>query len=63
MGKFHTECLINGSLEDVFAYLTEFNELALSSLGAARSLELIDDEKAAVADEFAHVTELVNQAQ
>src|SRR5688572_11520559 len=43
------------------AVRTNNRELALSSLSAAKSLELIDDEKAAVADEFAHVTELVNQ--
>ena len=34
-------------------------ELAQSSLTAARSLELTDDEKATLIDEFAHVSELV----
>ena len=43
------------------AVRTNNRELALASLSAAKALELIDDEKAAVADEFAHVTELVNQ--
>ena len=39
------------------------NDLALarSSIAAAESLELTDDDKAALADEFAHVTELVDQ--
>jgi catechol 2,3-dioxygenase-like lactoylglutathione lyase family enzyme len=36
-------------------------ELARSSLAAARSLELIGDEKTVLADEFSHVTELVGQ--
>lgn len=36
-------------------------ELAESSLMTAKSLELTDDEKAAVAAEFAHVAELVQQ--
>src|SRR5687767_12508429 len=36
-------------------------ELARSSLAVARSLELTGDEKAVLADEFAHVTELVKQ--
>jgi len=36
-------------------------ELARSSLAAAESLGLAPDEKAALADEFAHATELVNQ--
>jgi catechol 2,3-dioxygenase-like lactoylglutathione lyase family enzyme len=35
--------------------------LAQSSLAAATSLELAEDEKAALEEEFAHVTELVNQ--
>jgi catechol 2,3-dioxygenase-like lactoylglutathione lyase family enzyme len=35
--------------------------LAQSSLAAAMSLELAEDEKAALEEEFAHVTELVNQ--
>ena len=35
--------------------------LAASSLAAAQSLALTDEEKAALGDEFAHVTELVNQ--
>jgi catechol 2,3-dioxygenase-like lactoylglutathione lyase family enzyme len=34
--------------------------LAQSSLNAASSLELTEDEKATLAEEFAHVTELVN---
>lgn len=38
-------------------------ELAQSSLEAAQSLELTEEEKATVADEFAHVLELVNQNQ
>ena len=37
------------------------SELARSSLTAAELLELTDDEKASLTDEFAHVTELVNQ--
>jgi catechol 2,3-dioxygenase-like lactoylglutathione lyase family enzyme len=37
------------------------HELAQSSLAAAKSLELTEDESAAVADEFAHVKELVQQ--
>jgi catechol 2,3-dioxygenase-like lactoylglutathione lyase family enzyme len=37
------------------------HELARSSLTAASSLELTDDEKTALTDEFAHATELVNQ--
>jgi hypothetical protein len=41
------------------AVLTSNHELAQSSLTAAKSLELTDDEKAALAEEFAHVTELV----
>ncbi|MGZ9166622.1 MAG: bleomycin resistance protein [Anaerolineales bacterium] len=36
-------------------------ELARSSLIAAQSLELTDDERTALGEEFAHVTELVNQ--
>jgi catechol 2,3-dioxygenase-like lactoylglutathione lyase family enzyme len=36
-------------------------ELAQASLTAAKSLELTKDEQAAVVDELAHVTELVNQ--
>jgi hypothetical protein len=36
-------------------------ELARSSLMAAMALELTGDEKAMVADEVAHVTELVHQ--
>lgn len=38
------------------------HELAQSSLAAATSLALAEDERAAVADEVAHVTELVHQA-
>jgi catechol 2,3-dioxygenase-like lactoylglutathione lyase family enzyme len=37
------------------------HDLAQSSLAAATSLELTDDERVTVADEFAHVTELVHQ--
>ena len=36
-------------------------ELARSSLAAARSIDLADDERAALADEFDHVTEVVEQ--
>ena len=43
------------------AVRTKDHELAQVSLTAAKSLELSDDAKAALADEFAHVTELVNQ--
>ncbi len=43
------------------AIRTKNHELAQSSPTAAKSLKLTDDEKAALADEFAHVTELVNQ--
>lgn len=43
------------------AVRTKNHELARSSLTAARSLELSDDEKVALAEDFAHVTELVNQ--
>ena len=38
-------------------------ELAQSSLAAAQSLELTDEEMAALAEEFNHTTELVNQEQ
>ena len=43
------------------AVRTKDDELARSSLAAAESLELTDDEKAALADEFAHAIELVHQ--
>lgn len=43
------------------AVRTKDHELARSSLAAAESLELTDDEKAALTDEFAHATELVHQ--
>ena len=43
------------------AVRTKDHELAQVSLTAAKSLELTDDEKASLTDEFAHVTELVNQ--
>ena len=43
------------------AVRTRNHELARSSLAKAKSLELTNDEKAALADEFAHATELVNQ--
>jgi catechol 2,3-dioxygenase-like lactoylglutathione lyase family enzyme len=38
-------------------------ELALSSLTAVQSLQLTDDERAAIAEEFAHVVEIVQQKQ
>ena len=41
------------------AIRTKDHALARSSLTAAKSLVLTDDEKAALTDEFAHVTELV----
>src|SRR5688500_15282042 len=58
-----------GAMERARAYLyraelairTKDHELAQSSLTAAKSLALTDDEKSSLADEFAHVTELVNQ--
>jgi catechol 2,3-dioxygenase-like lactoylglutathione lyase family enzyme len=58
-----------GAIELAKAYLyraelavrTKDHELAQSSLTAAKSLELTDDEKAALTDEFAHVIELVHQ--
>ena len=58
-----------GAMELVKAYLyraelalrTKDHVLAQASLTAAKSLELTDDERAALADEIAHVTELVNQ--
>jgi hypothetical protein len=43
------------------AVRTKDHELAQASLTAAKSLELTADEKATLADEFAHVTELVDQ--
>ena len=43
------------------AVRTGDHELARTSLTAAKSLELTDDEKGALADEFAHVTELLQQ--
>ena len=43
------------------AIRTKDHELARSSLAAAEALALTDAEKFALADEFAHVTELVNQ--
>jgi catechol 2,3-dioxygenase-like lactoylglutathione lyase family enzyme len=43
------------------AVRTKDHELAQSSLTTAKSLELSDDEKAALIEEFAHVTELINQ--
>ncbi|HEU4340415.1 MAG TPA: VOC family protein [Candidatus Binatia bacterium] len=43
------------------AVRTKDHELAQVSLTAAKSLEMTDDERAALADEFAHVTELVTQ--
>jgi catechol 2,3-dioxygenase-like lactoylglutathione lyase family enzyme len=58
-----------GAIELAKAYLyraelavrTKDHELAQVSLTAAESLELTDDEKAALTDEFAHVAELVNR--
>ena len=58
-----------GAIELARAYLyraelavrTNNLELAQLSLIAAKSLELTDDEKAALIDEFAHVSELVHQ--
>jgi catechol 2,3-dioxygenase-like lactoylglutathione lyase family enzyme len=44
------------------AVRTKNYELARSSLIAVQSLELSDDEKVALAEEFAHVKELVNQS-
>ena len=44
------------------AVRTKDHELAHASMMAAKSLKLTDDEKASLADEFAHVSELVNQA-
>ena len=43
------------------AFRTGDHRLAQASLTAARSLELTEEERAALADEFAHVTELVKQ--
>lgn len=43
------------------AIRTEDHELARSSLSAAESLDLTSDERASLADELAHVTELVSQ--
>jgi hypothetical protein len=43
------------------AVRTKNHELARSSLAAATLLELTDDEKAALGEEFAHITELINQ--
>lgn len=43
------------------AIRTKDPELAQSSLTAAKSLALTDDEQAALADEFSHVTELLHQ--
>lgn len=43
------------------AIRTKNDELARSSLKSAKSLELTDEERAALEEEFAHVTELVHQ--
>ena len=43
------------------AVRTKDHELTRASLTAAKSLELTDEEKTALADEFAHVKELVHQ--
>ena len=45
------------------AVRTKNRELAQSSLQAAKSLELTDDERAAIAEELAHATELVTQEE
>jgi hypothetical protein len=45
------------------AVRTKDHELARSSLLAAKLLELTEDEKAALDEEFAHATELVHQTQ
>lgn len=45
------------------AVRTHKRELAQASLAAAQSLELTDEERAALAGEFTHTVELVNQAQ
>jgi catechol 2,3-dioxygenase-like lactoylglutathione lyase family enzyme len=58
-----------GALELAKAYLyraelavrTKDHELAQLSLTAAKSFALTDEERTALVDEFAHVTELVNQ--
>jgi hypothetical protein len=41
------------------AVRTEDLDLARSSLTAAQALDLTQDEKASLADEFAHATELI----
>ena len=43
------------------AVRTKNHELAQSSLATAKSLDLTNDERTALEEEFAHVTELVNQ--
>ncbi len=43
------------------AVRTKDYELARSSLSMAESLELREEERSSLAEEFAHVTELVNQ--
>ncbi|MBC7876605.1 MAG: hypothetical protein H7Y59_05480 [Anaerolineales bacterium] len=43
------------------AIRTNNHRLSQASLTAAKSLELSEDEKTALADDFAHTTELVNQ--
>jgi catechol 2,3-dioxygenase-like lactoylglutathione lyase family enzyme len=43
------------------AVRTKDHELARSSLAAAQALELTDEEKTALADEFTHASELVDQ--
>jgi catechol 2,3-dioxygenase-like lactoylglutathione lyase family enzyme len=45
------------------AVRTNNRELAQSALTAAKLLDLTDDERAALAEEFTHTTELVNQEQ
>ena len=45
------------------AVRTHNRELAQSSLAAAQSLELTDEERAGLAEEFTNTVELVNQAQ
>jgi hypothetical protein len=43
------------------AFRTADHGLARSSLAAAEALDLTLDERAAMAEEFAHVTEMVGQ--
>lgn len=45
------------------AVRTDNRKLAKDSLKAAKSMELTEEEQSALADEFTHVTELVNQGK